>query len=74
MGGTPSVKVSQWFPSSKLCHSCGHKVEKLPLSQRYWHFGSCGNPIDRDVKASKNIQTAKLAGLACGATGARIAA
>ncbi|MGP5191467.1 MULTISPECIES: hypothetical protein [Halomonadaceae] len=29
--------MSQWFPSGKLCHGCGHKVEKLPLSQRHWH-------------------------------------
>ncbi|MFN2411233.1 MAG: zinc ribbon domain-containing protein [Halomonas sp.] len=67
------VKVSQWHPSSKTCHGCGHKVEKLPLSQRHWHCGSCGNPIDRDINAAKNIQTAGLAGVACRATGLWIA-
>ena len=30
--GRQVVNVSQWFPSSKICHGCGHKVEKLPLS------------------------------------------
>ncbi|XKH60662.1 transposase [Halomonas sediminis] len=66
--GRQLVKVSQWFPSSKLCHGCGHKVEKLPLLQRHWHCEGCGQAIDRDVNAAKNILTAGLAGLACGAT------
>jgi len=72
--GRQLVKVNQWFPSSKLCHGCGHKVEKLPLSQRHWHCQGCGHPIKRDINAARNIQTAGLAGLACGATGAGTAA
>ena len=72
--GRQLVKVSQWFPSSKLCHGCGHKIEKLLLSQRHWRCQECGHPIDRDINAAKNIQTAGLAGLACGATGAGAAA
>jgi len=72
--GRQVVKVSQWFPSSKLCHGCGHKVEKLPLSQRHWHCEGCGQAIDRDINAARNIRTAGLAGLACGATGAGAAA
>ncbi|QTF92971.1 transposase [Halomonas sp. BM-2019] len=72
--GRHLVKVSQWLPSSKMCHGCGHKVEKLPLSQRRWHCESCGHAIDRDINAARNIRTAGLAGLACGATGAGAAA
>lgn len=72
--GRQLVKVSQWLPSSKMCHGCGHKVEKLPLSQRHWHCASCGQAIDRDINAARNIRTAGLAGLACGATGAGAAA
>lgn len=68
--GRELVQVSQWFPSSKLCHGCGHKVEKLLLVQRHWHFEGCGQAIDRDINAARNIRTAGLAGLACGATGA----
>lgn len=68
--GRQLVKVSQWFPSSKRCHGCGHKVEKLPLSRRHWHCECCGLAIDRDINAARNIRTAGLAGLACGATGA----
>jgi putative transposase len=68
--GRQLVKVSQWLPSSKLCHGCGHKVERLPLSQRHWHCEECGKAIDRDINAARNIRTAGLAGIACGATGA----
>ena len=66
--GRQLVQVSQWLPSSKMCHSCGHKVERLPLSQRHWHCECCGQTIDRDINAAKNIRTAGLAGVACGAT------
>lgn len=72
--GRQLVKVNQWLPSSKMCHGCGHKVEKLPLSQRCWHCENCGQAIDRDINAARNIRTAGLAGLACGATGAGAAA
>ena len=72
--GRQLVKVSQWLPSSKMCHGCGHRVEKLPLSRRHWHCASCGQAIDRDINAARNIRTAGLAGLACGATGAGAAA
>ena len=72
--GRQVVNVSQWFPSSKRCHGCGHKVEKLPLSQRHWHCKGCGEPIDRDINAANNIKIAGLARLACGATGAGAAA
>ncbi len=72
--GRQLVTVSQWLPSSKICHGCGHKVEKLPLSQRHWHCDGCGQAIDRDINAARNIRTAGLAGLACGATGAGAAA
>ncbi|MEQ5801471.1 RNA-guided endonuclease TnpB family protein [Halomonas sp. H10-9-1] len=61
--GRQLVKVSQWLPSSKLCHGCGHKVEKLPLSRRHWHCDGCGRAIDRDINAARNIRTAGLAGV-----------
>jgi len=72
--GRQLVKVSQWLPSSKRCHGCGHQVEKLPLSRRHWHCERCGLAIDRDINAARNIRTAGLAGLACGATGSGAAA
>ncbi|WP_371827777.1 zinc ribbon domain-containing protein [Vreelandella jeotgali] len=41
----------------------------MPLSQRHWHCDGCGQAIDRDINAARNIETAGLAGVACGATG-----
>ncbi len=67
--GRQVVKIDRWFPSSKRCHSCGHVIEAMPLSVRRWDCPACGAEHDRDINAAKNILTAGLAGLACGATG-----
>ncbi|WP_220503545.1 zinc ribbon domain-containing protein [Vibrio sp. SG41-7] len=34
--GKHLVKLEQWYPSSKTCHCCGHKVEEMDLSVRKW--------------------------------------
>jgi putative transposase len=73
--GRQLVKIDRWFPSSKRCHHCGHLADSMPLNVRIWDCPSCGaQSIDRDVNAAKNILTAGLAGLACGATGTGTAA
>lgn len=48
------VKIDRWFPSSKICHSCGYKNTELKLSYRVWQC-SCGLRIDRDTNAAINI-------------------
>lgn len=48
-------KISRWFPSSKTCSSCGHKLAKLDLGTREWTCPSCGTHHDRDLNAAKNI-------------------
>ena len=53
------VKISRWFPSSKMCNVCGSIKEDLTLSDRIYKC-NCGNVDDRDLNASKNI---KIAGL-----------
>ena len=50
------VMIDRWFPSSKLCHKCGHKKEDLKLSDRLWTCQSCGAQLDRDHNASINIK------------------
>jgi putative transposase len=30
------VKIDQWYPSSKTCHKCQYKVDKLSLNIRNW--------------------------------------
>lgn len=49
------VKVSRFYPSSKTCSSCGHKLDALPLSVRSWNCPVCGAHHDRDVNAARNI-------------------
>lgn len=66
--GKELVKIDRFFPSSKRCGNCGHTVEKLPLNIRQWECPSCGSQHDRDLNASKNLEAAGLAVLACGAS------
>ena len=75
------VVVDRFFPSSKRCSACGHKLDDLPLSVREWSCPACGAQQDRDVNAAKNLlayglailngPTASSAGCqACGEEGA----
>ncbi len=52
--GKELLKINRFFPSSKLCSSCGTKNEQLDLGTRSWSC-SCGVEHDRDVNAAKNI-------------------
>ena len=53
--GRQFVKIDRFFPSTKLCSSCGNKHEGLTLSQRWWTCSMCGIEHDRDVNAAKNV-------------------
>ena len=54
MYGSTLELVSQWFPSSKTCSSCGN-VQPMPLSERVYSCSECGMQMDRDLNASLNI-------------------
>src|SRR5690554_8012375 len=55
--GKHLVKIDPWFPSSKTCAGCGHKVEHMPLDVRTWDCPGCGTQgIDRDINAALNIK------------------
>lgn len=68
------IIIDRWFPSSKTCSCCGHKIGSMPLSVREWICPSCGASHDRDINAAVNIKneglrildTAGTAGSACG--------
>lgn len=60
------VKVDRFFPSSKTCSNCYHRVSSLPLDVRYWTCSSCGTNHDRDVNAAVNIKAEGLRLLALG--------
>ncbi|HEY9659585.1 MAG TPA: RNA-guided endonuclease TnpB family protein, partial [Allocoleopsis sp.] len=66
--GRTFIQLERWFPGSKLCSKCGHKVERLPLSVREWDCPKCGVQHERDVNAALNHLAAGLAVLVCGAT------
>ncbi|WP_149263837.1 RNA-guided endonuclease TnpB family protein [Actinomadura sp. K4S16] len=63
--GRDLVVVDRWFPSTKLCGTCGTVRAKLPLDLREWTC-ECGAVHDRDVNAARNILAAGLAVTACG--------
>jgi putative transposase len=51
--------VDRWYPSSKICSTCGVLQKSLPLDVRSWTC-PCGAVHDRDVNAAKNILAAGL--------------
>ena len=53
--GKAVKSVDRFYPSTKTCHYCGHKVDELPLSVRMWQCPSCHTQHDRDINASMNI-------------------
>lgn len=52
--GRTFARVDRWFPSTRMCSTCGALTEKLPLNVRTWSC-PCGTRHDRDVNAAKNV-------------------
>ena len=50
--------VSRWYPSSKICHCCGHIKKDLKLSDRVYRC-VCGYTEDRDFNAALNLRDAE---------------
>ena len=53
--GKTLVKIDRWYPSSKTCHCCGHKLDSLELDTREWTCQECSSAHDRDWNAAINI-------------------
>ena len=49
------IIADRFFPSSKLCSSCGRVKHNLKLSDRTYRC-DCGSIIDRDFQASLNLK------------------
>lgn len=58
--GRTLVQVDRFYPSSRLCHDCGHKYAGLQLSEREWTCEHCGTLHDRDANAALNIRDEAL--------------
>jgi putative transposase len=65
--GRRLVVLDRWYPSSKTCSACGHRLATLRLGTRTWVCPSCGARHDRDANAAKSILAAGRAVTACGA-------
>ncbi len=68
--GKTYIEVDRFFPSSKTCNNCLHKVPDLPLDVRHWDCPCCKSRNDRDVNAAKNIRDEALRFLALGTSAA----
>ncbi|WP_130651539.1 RNA-guided endonuclease InsQ/TnpB family protein [Candidatus Williamhamiltonella defendens] len=56
MRGGLVIVADRFYPSSKLCSDCGYKLDKLPLSVRYWKCPACGEEHNRDENAASNLK------------------
>ena len=54
------IEIDRFFPSSKTCNNCLHKVSSMPLNVRHWNCHKCGSCNDRDINAAKNIRDEAL--------------
>jgi len=52
--GREFIQIGRFFPSSKLCGSCGY-IHDLKLSDRKWTCPKCNTTHDRDLNAAQNI-------------------
>ncbi|WP_445672252.1 RNA-guided endonuclease InsQ/TnpB family protein [Pseudomonas inefficax] len=71
MRGGQVVVADRFYPSSKTCSSCGHKLEELSLSVRQWTCPDCATCHDRDVNAAINLKNMAVSSTvsACGEEG-----
>lgn len=71
MRGGQVVLADRFFPSSKTCSGCGHKVDQLPLALRSWTCSYCGTTHDRDANAAVNLRDLAVSSTApaCGEEG-----
>lgn len=53
--GKHLVTIDKWYPSSQICHCCGHR-QKMPLKIRVYQCPECDMVFDRDWNAAINIK------------------
>ena len=73
--GGQVVVVDRWYPSSKTCSCCGHRLDVLDLQVRQWRCPDCGVLHDRDVNAAINLRNMAVSFIvaACGGEGSGLA-
>jgi len=54
--GKALVRIDKWFPSSRLCRTCGTIHTELTLKDRVWICSGCDTTHHRDENAAGNIR------------------
>lgn len=49
------IVINRYYPSTQICHCCGHRDEKKPENIKFWTCPKCNANLDRDVNAAINI-------------------
>ena len=47
--------IDRYYPSSQICHICGHRDGKKSEDIRSWICPNCNSELDRDINAAINI-------------------
>lgn len=50
--------VDRFYPSTKMCSSCGNVKDHIDLGERVYRCEHCGAVIDRDLNAAINLKNA----------------
>lgn len=58
--GRTLIRVERFYPSSKTCAACGHRLDELRLGVREWTGPKCGTAHDRDINAARNLEAEGL--------------
>lgn len=53
--GKNLIVIGKFDPSTQICNKCGYRNHNLTLNDREWICHSCGENLDRDINAAKNI-------------------
>jgi len=69
--GGQVVVIDRWYPSSKTCSCCCHKLDLLDLGMRQWICPACGTLHERDINAAINLRNMAVSSTvsACGGEG-----
>ena len=54
------IEIGRFYPSSKLCSNCGHRMQYMGLEVRQWICPQCNTVNDRDINAAINIKNEGL--------------
>lgn len=57
------IEIGKFFPSSKICSCCGHRMNYMGLEVREWICPQCNTIHDRDINAAINIKNEGLRNL-----------